>query len=99
MTTTGLTPLGVDTGVSFTFNVEFVDPCEDDEVTATGATISDETYYLNYDGLLSWAPTWSSTVPGCPFTYEIGRIVSSVEQSLTSLETDVLTHSTVDGSL
>ena len=53
--------------------------CLVDEVTATGSVINDFTYIIAEDGLLSWIPTWTSTVTGCPLTYEIGRIVTSVE--------------------
>ena len=80
-------------------SLDLANGCLIDEVTTTGTAISDFTYYLNNDGLLSWSPTFSSTVTGCPLTFEIGLIVSTVEQALTSHETAVLTHSTVDGSL
>jgi len=48
---------------------------------------------------MSWSKTWTSSVVGCPLTYEIGRFVNGVEQALTSHETGALTHSTIDGSL
>ena len=54
---------------------------------------------MNETGRLSWSPTWSSIVTGCPLTFKIGRIVNGVEQALTSHETAALTHSTADGSL
>lgn len=54
---------------------------------------------MTQTGLLTWSPTWSSSIAGCPLTFEIGRIVNSVEQALTSHETAALTHSAVDGSL
>ena len=73
--------------------------CQADQVTPTSAAIADLTYNLNVDGLVTWTPTWSSSVAGCPLTYEIGRIVATVEQALTAHETATLTHSTVYGSL
>ena len=71
----------------------------DDVTNVTPASIPSFTYLMANDGLLTWSPTWSSSVPGCPLTYEIGRIVSTVEQALTAHETAALTHSSVDGSL
>ena len=73
--------------------------CENDEVTPTGASISSFTYRMNQDGIVTFSPTWSSSIVGCPLTFEIRRVVSSVEQALTSHETAALTHSVVDGSL
>ena len=66
--------------------------CLNDEVTTTAAAINDLTYNINEDGTLSWSPTWSNSVTGCPQTFEIGRIVTSVEQALTGHETAALTH-------
>ena len=53
--------------------------CLNDEVTATDAAIADFTYYINEDGTLNWAKSWSNSLAGCPMTFEIGRMVSSVE--------------------
>ena len=58
-------------------SLDVTNGCLNDQVTATGTAISDFTYYLNHDGLKSWSPTWSSTVTGCPLTFEIRRIVSN----------------------
>ena len=74
--------------------------CLLDAVTTNSpASIADLTYTMTLTGLLSWSPTWSSTVAGCPLSYNIGRVVTSTEQALAAHETAVLTHSTVDGSL
>ena len=73
--------------------------CLNDQVTATGAAIADLTYHVQNDGPITWSPTWSSSVTGCPLTFKVGRIVGGVEQALTSHETAALTHSTVNGSL
>ena len=80
-------------------NLAVSNACLSDEVTATATAISDFSYYLQNDGLLSWSPTWSSTVDGCPTTFEIGRVFTGVEQALTSHETAALTHSDGNGSL
>ena len=87
------------TTANFIIDLEVANGCQADQVTPTSAAISDLTYYLNVDGVINWVQTWSSSVAGCPLTYEIGRIVSSAEQALTGLETAALMHSTVDGSL
>jgi len=71
----------------------------DDVTNLTPASIPSFTYLMVNDGLLTWSPTWSSSVTGCPLTYEIRRIVATVEQVLTAYETAALTHSSVDGSL
>ena len=60
-------------------SLDVANGCLVDEVTTTGTAISDITYILQNDGLLSWTPTWSSTMTGCPLTFEIGRIVTGVE--------------------
>ena len=82
-------------------SLDVANGCLNDQVTATGTAISDFTYNLQKDGLKSWSPTWSSSVAGCPLTFEIRRIIGVVEQEfvLTSHETSVLTHSNVNGSL
>ena len=66
--------------------------CQTDEVTALD-TIADEIYYIAEDGFRSFAPTWSITVPGCPVTYEIGRIddLSGLERPLSVNELAVIT--------
>ena len=46
--------------------------CQSDQITATGAAISDFTYYIAEDGTINFTPTWSgNTVAGCPWTYEV----------------------------
>ena len=82
-----------------TISLDVANGCLNDEVTATGTAISNFSYYVQKTGQLSWSPTWSSTVTGCPLTFKIGRIVNDVEQALTSHETAALTHSTSNGSL
>ena len=47
----------------------------------------------------TFVPTWSTAIPGCPVTYEIGRVENSVLRPLTPAETTVITHSTTDGQM
>ena len=63
------------------------------------STITDQLYYIDFDGLRDFDPTWDNTVIGCPATFEIGRIVGGVEQPLTDAEYAVLSHSTIDGDI
>ena len=56
--------------------------CQLDEMTPM-SSISNELYYIDRDGKRSFAPTWSSTIVGCPVTYEIGRVENNVERPLT----------------
>ena len=70
--------------------------CQNDEVTALD-TIPDQTYYIKADGVRDFDPTWSNTIPFCPATYEIGRVVNGVERPLTAAEYAVISHTTQDG--
>ena len=72
--------------------------CGSDEVTALDF-IQEELYYITESGVRSFAPTWSTTVAGCPVTYEIGRIddQSGLERALTVEESAVITFSDIDG--
>ena len=47
--------------------------CTTDEVVPL-ATITDQLYYIDEDGNVSFVPSWSTSIPGCPVTYEIGRM-------------------------
>ena len=62
-------------------------------------TIPDELYYIAEDGTKSFVPTWSTTIPGCPVTYEIGRIndITGLEEPLTAAELVVITFDITDG--
>lgn len=80
-------------------NLAMNNGCSQDVVTTTSPAIPSLTYTMTQTGLKTWSPTWTSSVAGCPLTYEIARIVNSAPQLLTSHETAALTHSTVDGSL
>ena len=75
-----------------------VNGCQNDEVKALD-TIADELYYIAEDGTRQFAPTWSTTIAGCPVTYEIGRIDddTGLERPLTTDELAVITFSDVDG--
>lgn len=74
--------------------------CLVDQVTnASPILILDLTYEMTKTGMLAWSPTWSSSVLGCPLTYNIGRMINGVEEALSAHETAALTHSTSDGSL
>jgi len=70
--------------------------CQIDEVTALD-TIPDQTYYIKRDGVVDYDPTWSNTIPFCPATFEIGRVVGGVERPLTTAEYAVISHTTQDG--
>ena len=66
-------------------NLEVNNDCQLDEVTAL-STIGNELYYIDKDGIRQFDPQWSITIPGCPATYEIGRMVNGVERPLTPEE-------------
>lgn len=78
--------------------LEVNNDCQLDEVRAL-STIDQQLYYINVDGLRDFDPTWSTTVPGCPATYEIGRIVNGVERPLTPEEFAVINYSIYDGQM
>ena len=59
-------------------NLEVTNECPGDVVTPT-SSIPDFIYNLGIDGTVSFYPTWTTTVIGCPVTYEIRRVVSTVE--------------------
>lgn len=74
--------------------------CRDDVVTALD-TIADELYFIDQDGLRSFVPTWSTTIPDCPVTYEIGRIdeLTGQERPLSLDELAVITFNPSDGQM
>jgi len=73
--------------------------CPGDVVSPTGA-IADLTYKIINDGLISYTPTWTTSVTGCPITYEIRRVLADLSEiTLTAFETAVLTFDSTDGSL
>ena len=47
----------------------------------------------------AFVPTWSTTVQGCPVTYEIGRLdeLTGLERALAVEELAVMTFSSIDG--
>ena len=79
--------------------LEVTNECQTDVVTPT-ATISDRDFIIGQStkAEFTYAPTWSTTVSGCPFTYEVRRVVAAVDQALTAHETAALTFSAADGS-
>ena len=98
---TGTTPAGtmvVPYAEDLLIDLEVTNECPGDVVTPTSA-IPDTLYNIGIDGVVSYSPTWSTTVTGCPVTYEIRRVVSAVDQAFTATETAVLTFDTTDGSL
>ena len=72
------------------------DACAEDEVT-NETSIEDTLYYIAEDGVVSYLPTWSHIKEGCPFTYEVRRIVEGVERLLSDAEKLVLTHDNTNG--
>ena len=73
--------------------------CQIDDVTALDV-IADEVYTIGFDGIRFFNPTWSTTIPGCPVTYEIERVidvVNGVSVPLTAKELAVLSHNIQDG--
>ena len=79
--------------------LEVTNECIIDVVTPT-STIKDRTYNLSKDGLISYAPTWTTSVTGCPVTYEIRLVLPGpTDAPLTAKETAVLTFDSSDGSL
>ena len=98
---TGTTPAGKMSPTyseDLLIDLEVTNECAGDIVTPT-STIPNTIYNIGIDGTVSYYPTWSTTVTGCPVTFEIGRVVSGVEQAFTAVETAVLTYDTTDGSL
>ena len=67
------------------------------DAVVTLKTISDQLYYIAETNLVTFEPTWSSNVTGCPLVYEIARIENGIARSLNSQELAVITHSLVDG--
>ena len=65
--------------------------CDQDTFTPSGSPINSLTYLMDNDGLIAWSPTWTQLLPACPSTFEIGRIVTTVEQPLSAHETAALT--------
>lgn len=63
------------------------------------STIANELYYIDEDGTRSFNPTWSTAIPGCPATYEIGLIENGVERPLTADEKAVINFDDTDGSM
>ena len=59
------------------------------------SSIANELYYIAEDGVRAFVPTWSTTVMGCPVTYEIGRIdeLTGLERALAAEELAVITFS------
>ena len=59
------------------------------------SSIANELYYIAEDGVRAFVPTWSTTVMGCPVTYEIGRIdeLTALERALAAEELAVITFS------
>ena len=58
--------------------------------------MSDTLYKIAEDGIVQFVPTWTVTRavnpgPLCPVTYEIFRMISSVETALTAYELAALT--------
>ena len=70
--------------------------CQIDAVIPTDI-ILDQTYLIKADGIRDFDPTWTNSIPFCPATYEIGRIVDGVERPLTIEEYGVISHTTQDG--
>ena len=61
--------------------------------------MSDTLYYIAEDGVVRYEPEWTHTETGCPFTYEVGRMVDGVERPLTPDEQVVLVHDDSNGHL
>jgi len=73
--------------------------CQIDDVTALDV-IDDEVYTIGFDGIRFFNPTWSTTIPGCPVTYEIERVIDGgVSVPLTAKELAVLSHNIQDGQM
>jgi len=78
---TGTTPAGTMSPAyseDLVIPLEVANECATDIVTPT-STISDQTFTIQMDSVKTENPTWSSTVSGCPVTYEIRRVVAGVD--------------------
>ena len=98
---TGTTPAGTMSPAyseDLVIQLEVANECATDIVTPT-STISDQTFTIQLDSTKTENPTWSTSVPGCPVTYEIRRVVVGVDQPLTGFETAALTFDSSDGQL
>lgn len=98
---TGTTPAGkmvIPYSEDLVINLEVVNACPGDVVTPT-STIDSFIYNIGIDGTVSFNPTWTTLIPGCPVTYEIRRVISGVDNAFTATETAVLTYDSTDGSL
>ena len=98
----GTTPAGtmkIPYSEFLTIDIEVTNECTIDVVTPT-STIKDRDYNLFKDGLVSFAPTWTNSVTGCPVTYEIKLVLNDLsEVAFSAKETAVLTFDSTDGSL
>ena len=98
---TGTTPAGTMSPAyseDLVIQLEVANECATDIVTPT-STISDQTFTIQLDSAKTENPTWSTSVPGCPVTYEIRRVVVGIDQPLTGFETAALTFDSSDGQL
>ena len=78
---TGMTPAGtmvIPYSEDLLIDLEVTNECAGDIVTPT-SSIPDTLYNIGIDGTVSYYPTWITTVTGCPVTYEIRRVISSVD--------------------
>ena len=78
---TGTTPIGTmvtSYSEDLLINLVVTNDCPGDVVTPT-SSIPNLLYLISIDGTVSYNPTWSTTVIGCPLTYEIGRVFTGVE--------------------
>lgn len=102
LTVTGTTPVSTMTipySEYLLIDIVVTNECPGDIVLPTD-TIADLTYKMVTSGLISYTPTWTVSVVGCPVTYEIRRVLADLsEVALTAFETAVLTLDSTDGSL
>ena len=77
-------------------NLEVRNECDQDAVVNL-KTISDQLYYIAESRVVTFEPTWSSNITGCPLVQEIARIENGIARSLNPQELAVITHSLVDG--
>lgn len=67
--------------------------CQSDVVVATNGPVGPITHNIGVTGPNVIIPVYSNSVTGCPFTYEVERVIAGVSTPLTAFEQALITHS------
>ena len=61
--------------------VKIIDACPDDQIFTLGA-IENRTYNIEYDGNVRFDPQWEQSMPDCPFSFGVERLIDGVYRPL-----------------